>query len=235
MIKVIKVKDQVEGGKKALEIFRKAKNNGVRVFGLATGSTPVTTYEELVKSDLDFSNDISVNLDEYVGLSKDNPQSYAYYMHEHLFKDKPFKHSYLPNGMAKDANLECQRYNQILEDNHVGLQLLGIGRNGHIGFNEPGTDINEKTHRVALTPSTIEANARFFEDENEVPKYAYSMGIGSIMKADAILLEAFGPKKAEAVKAMIDGEVTPDVPASILQKHPNVTVIVDEEAGGLLD
>lgn len=233
-MKIIKVKDQVEGGKEALKVFKEALDNEVKVFGLATGSTPETTYDELVKSDIDFSSSISVNLDEYVGLKPEDEQSYAYFMKEHLFNAKPFAKSFLPNGIAEDADQECERYDKLLEEYHVGLQLLGIGRNGHIGFNEPGSSFDSKTHKVALTQSTINANSRFFDNEEDVPKYAYSMGIGTIMKSDTILLEAFGKNKAEAVKAMIEGPVTPEVPASVLQNHPDVVVIIDEEAASLL-
>lgn len=140
-MKIIKVKDQVEGGKEALKVFKEALDNEVKVFGLATGSTPETTYDELVKSDIDFSSSISVNLDEYVGLKPEDEQSYAYFMKEHLFNAKPFAKSFLPNGMAEDADQECERYDKLLEEYHVGLQLLGIGRNGHIGFNEPGSSL----------------------------------------------------------------------------------------------
>ena len=224
----------MEGGKEALKVFKEALDNEVKVFGLATGSTPETTYDELVKSDIDFSSSISVNLDEYVGLKPEDEQSYAYFMKEHLFNAKPFAKSFLPNGMAEDADQECERYDKLLEEYHVGLQLLGIGRNGHIGFNEPGSSFDSKTHKVALTQSTINANSRFFDNEEDVPKYAYSMGIGTIMKSDTILLEAFGKNKAEAVKAMIEGPVTPEVPASVLQNHPDVVVIIDEEAASLL-
>lgn len=229
-MKIITVKDPLAGGKAALEIFKAAKERGVKTFGLATGGTPETTYTELVKSDLDFRDCVSVNLDEYVGLPTDNDQSYAYYMHEHLFKAKPFAASYLPNGMASDLASECARYDQIIADHHVGLQLLGIGRNGHIGFNEPGSPFNGTTHEAKLTESTIAANARFFDREEDVPKQAISMGIGSIMQADQILLEAYGEKKADAVAKMIQGPVTEEVPASVLQRHPDVIVIVDEAA-----
>ena len=187
-MKVIKVKDQVEGGKEALKVFKEALDNGVKVFGLATGSTPETTYDELVKSDIDFSNSISVNLDEYVGLKPEDEQSYAYFMKEHLFNAKPFAKSFLPNGMAEDADQECERYDKLLEEYHVGLQLLGIGRNGHIGFNEPAEVFVKQTHCVSLSEKTIQANQRFFESKEQVPKQAYTMGIGTIRSARKILI-----------------------------------------------
>lgn len=234
IMRVIIVEDKVAGGKEACKVFANALANGAKVLGLATGGTPETTYQELVASKLDFSNLVSVNLDEYVGLGPDNPQSYNYYMKQNLFDKKPFAKSYLPNGLATDEEAEIARYNEILADNPVDLQLLGIGENGHIGFNEPGSPLDAKTRKVALTESTIKANARYFEHEEDVPRYAYSMGIGSIMQAKEILLEAFGAKKAQAVKALVEGQVDASVPATILQKHPNVTVIVDKQAAALL-
>ena len=165
-MKVIIVKNAAEGGKKAFEIFKEKLDEGATVFGLATGGTPETTYQELCDSDLDFSNCISINLDEYVGLSADNPQSYHYYMKKHLFEKKPFAHSYLPDGQNDDAKVECERYSKIIAENPVDLQLLGIGRNGHIGFNEPGSAFDGKTQKIRLTESTIAANARYFENEN---------------------------------------------------------------------
>ncbi|HAB49700.1 MAG TPA: glucosamine-6-phosphate deaminase [Lactobacillus sp.] len=234
-MEIIVVKDKFEGGKKAAEIFKQEHDSGAKVFGLATGGTPETTYEQIVASDLDFSDDVSVNLDEYVGLAPDDEQSYHYYMQHHLFDKKPFKKSYLPDGTNLDEKAETKRYSQVIADNPIDLQLLGIGENGHIGFNEPGSAFDSTTSKIHLTDSTIKANSRYFDNYEDVPKYAYSMGIGEIMRSKKILLEAFGKNKAEAIKAMVEGEVTTDVPASILQKHPNVTVIVDEEAASLLN
>lgn len=233
-MKVIIVKDNVEGGKEGYKLFADAKKNGATTFGLATGSTPITTYQEIIKSDLDFTDSISINLDEYVGLPEDSDQSYDYFMHENLFIAKPFKHSYLPNGRAADLEAEAKHYDQIIEDNPIDLQILGIGRNGHIGFNEPGTPADSTTHKVSLTQSTIDANARFFEHEEDVPRYAISMGLASIMKSKHILIEAYGEDKADAIKGMIEGPVTTDLPASVLQNHDNVTVIIDEAAASKL-
>ncbi|MBF7104208.1 glucosamine-6-phosphate deaminase [Pediococcus pentosaceus] len=233
-MKVIIVKDNVEGGKEGYKLFADAKKNGATTFGLATGSTPITTYQEIIKSDLDFTDSISINLDEYVGLPEDSDQSYDYFMHENLFNAKPFKHSYLPNGRAADLEAEAKHYDQIIEDNPIDLQILGIGRNGHIGFNEPGTPADSTTHKVSLTQSTIDANARFFEHEEDVPRYAISMGLASIMKSKHILIEAYGKDKADAIKGMIEGPVTTDLPASVLQNHDNVTVIIDEAAASKL-
>ncbi|MBJ7691968.1 glucosamine-6-phosphate deaminase [Weissella confusa] len=232
-MKILQVKDQQAGGRAGYDVFAEAVKNGAHVFGLATGSTPISIYDELKASDLDFSDKISINLDEYKGLPGTHEQSYRYFMNEHLFNAKPFKESYVPDGMA-DSETETKRYEGIIDANPIDLQILGLGQNGHIGFNEPGTPFDSLTHEVTLTESTIEANARFFEHEDEVPRYAYSMGIGSIMKAKEILLVAYGAAKADAVAAMIEGPVTEDMPASILQKHANVTVIIDEAAGAKL-
>ncbi|MCD2257125.1 glucosamine-6-phosphate deaminase [Lactobacillus sp. CC-MHH1034] len=231
---VIVTSNDTEAGKKAFEIIKDAIANGAKVLGLATGSTPVKMYDAMVNSDVDFSQMTSVNLDEYVGMAPDNPQSYRYFMQEHLFNKKPFKNTYVPNGLAEDADAETKRYNQVIADNPIDLQVLGIGRNGHIGFNEPGSPFDAQTRKVPLTQSTIDANARFFKDENEVPRYAYSMGIGSIMKSKKIILMAFGEDKADAIKGMIEGPVTTDLPASVLQDKDDVTVIVDKAAASKL-
>lgn len=229
-MKLIQVNNAVEGGKKAFELVKEAMENGLETMGLATGSTPETLYQEMVSSDLDFSKLSSVNLDEYVGLSATDPQSYHMYMHEHLFAQKPFKESYIPNGKAIDLSAECQRYEEILMAHPVDLQILGIGRNGHIGFNEPGTAFDTPTHVVELTQSTIQANQRYFDKVEDVPTQAISMGIQSIMKSKMIILLAFGTAKAEAIKGMIEGPITEALPASVLQNHPNVVIIADLEA-----
>lgn len=232
---IVVVKDQIEGGKKAFDIIKEGMDAGkVKVLGLATGSTPITLYEELVKSDLDFSDVSSVNLDEYVGLSADNDQSYDYFMHEHLFDKKPFKANYLPNGLAEDIEAECKRYDEVLEKNPIDIQILGIGENAHIGFNEPGASFDATTQKVALTESTIEANSRNFAKKEDVPTFAISMGIKSIMAAKKIVLLAYGEKKAQAILDTVEGPVTEDVPASVLQNHPDVTLILDEAAAAKL-
>ena len=205
------------------------------VLGLATGSTPIGTYEQLVewyhKGDLDFSKVTSVNLDEYRGLEKSNYQSYDYFMHEHLF-DKVNIHPEnvnLPDGMAEDAEKECKRYEELIRSlGGVDLQLLGLGHNGHIGFNEPGAAFEKETHCVNLTERTIEANKRFFASADDVPKQAFTMGIKTIMQAKKILVIASGEDKAEILKEAFFGPVTPAVPASILQLHNNVIVVGDQ-------
>lgn len=207
------------------------------VLGLATGSTPVGAYEQLVewynKGDIDFSQVTSVNLDEYKGLSGDNDQSYRYFMNKNLFDhvniDKA--RTFVPDGTEPDSKVACAKYNAIIDSvGGIDLQLLGIGGNGHIGFNEPGEAFEKETHCVNLTESTIKANARFFASMDEVPKQAYTMGIKSIMSAKKILLIATGEAKADALYKSLYGPITPNVPASILQLHPDVTVVADEAA-----
>ncbi|KRM86561.1 glucosamine-6-phosphate deaminase [Lacticaseibacillus thailandensis] len=220
--------------KAAFEVIKDAMNHGIQTLGLATGSSPVDLYDDMTSSDLDFSHMTSVNLDEYVGLDPKNDQSYHYFMNQHLFSKKPFKQSFVPDGQAADIEQAAKDYDRIIEEHPIDIQLLGIGRNGHIGFNEPGTPFDGGTHKVALTQSTIDANARFFEHEEDVPRYAISMGIGSIMKSKQIILLAFGEDKADAIKATVEGPVTEDVPASVLQKHNNVILFIDEEAAARL-
>ncbi|WP_285122379.1 glucosamine-6-phosphate deaminase [Lactococcus petauri] len=233
-MKVITVKNQLEGAKIGFDLLKEAMDNGAKTLGLATGSTPVEFYNQIVKSDLDFSDMTSVNLDEYVGLDGSDEQSYRYFMSKHLFNEKPFKENFLPNGKAADLEAETKAYDQIIAEHPIDFQILGIGQNGHIGFNEPGTSFEETTHVVDLQESTIKANARFFENEEDVPRQAISMGIASIVAAKSIVLMAYGESKAEAIKGMVEGEITEDMPASILQKHADVVVIADEAAAALL-
>lgn len=207
------------------------------ILGLATGSSPVGTYQELAAmyeaGTLDFSRVKSVNLDEYVGLDKDNDQSYRYFMNENLFSkvNIDIQNTYVPDGTNLDAKACCKEYNDLLANiGTVDLQLLGIGPNGHIGFNEPDDHFPAGTHCVDLTEATIQANKRFFASEADVPRKAYSMGIGNIMSAKTILLVANGKNKAKALAAAIQGPVTPQCPASILQFHPNAIIVADEDA-----
>ena len=211
------------------------------MLGLATGSSPIGTYDELVKKyeagDLDFSEVTTVNLDEYKGLPKENEQSYYYFMHEYLF-DKvnidPEK-TYLPDGTNLNSEEEAARYEALVQSlGTVDLQLLGLGRNGHIGFNEPGDHFEDGTHCVDLKESTIEANKRFFESADDVPKQAYSMGIGTIMRSKKILLVVSGEEKAQALKDTICGQISPKVPGTILRLHPDVTIVADEAAMSLM-
>ena len=211
------------------------------VLGLATGSTPIGTYDQLVdwynKGDVDFSQVRTVNLDEYRGLDHDNDQSYYYFMHDNLFDKVNIKpeNTHLPDGTNLDSEEEAARYEALVQSlGTVDLQLLGLGRNGHIGFNEPGDSFVEPTHCVDLKESTIEANKRFFESADDVPKQAYSMGIGTIMRAKKILVVVSGEDKAQALKDTICGPISPKVPGTILRLHPDVTIVADEAAMSLM-
>ena len=207
------------------------------VLGLATGSTPIGAYKQLIewyeKGDLDFSETKSVNLDEYRGLTRDNDQSYYYFMHNNLFKHININcdNTNVPDGTEPDSDKECARYEGVIRSlGGIDLQLLGLGHNGHIGFNEPDSAFSPITHCVDLTESTIEANKRFFASIDDVPKQAYTMGIGTIMKAKKILLVVSGAEKAQILHDVLCGPVTPQVPASILQLHNDVAVVADEAA-----
>lgn len=202
--------------------------------GLATGSSPLGVYEEWRQDELDCRHVTTVNLDEYVGLSPDHPHSYHTFMKEHLFDAVTFKESYLPIGNTADSHQESERYEQLVRALGIDIQLLGIGSNGHIAFNEPGTPFDAKTHVTELTESTRMANQRFFDRLEDVPTEAITMGIGTIMEAKKILLVASSERKAEAVRDMMEGPATVDCPATILQRHADVMVVLDEEAAGLL-
>jgi len=228
------VKSKEEAGKEAFKYVKEAiEKKEDSVLGLATGSTPEVLYEEMINSDVSFTEATAVNLDEYVGLDSDHPQSYHYFMEDQLFKHKPFKQTFVPDGTLGEEEA-IKQYEDILEKHPIDVQILGIGVNGHIGFNEPGTSFDSTTHKVQLTEETINSNKRYFDSIDDVPKTAYTMGIHSIMKADKIILMAFGKEKAQAIVQSLEGEVTEDVPASILQKHPDLVVILDEEAASEL-
>ncbi|MCH4176566.1 MAG: glucosamine-6-phosphate deaminase [Streptococcaceae bacterium] len=233
-MKIIKVATVEEGSKVAFDLLKNSIENDAKVFGLATGSTPEHFYKEILASDLDFSDKISINLDEYVGLGEGDEQSYDTFMKAHLFNQKPFAKSYLPDGKASDLTAEVKRYDQIIANHPIDFQILGIGQNGHIGFNEPGSSFDLTTHVVDLTASTIQANSRYFDKIEDVPTQAVSMGIKSVMQSKEIVLMAWGERKADAVAKMINGEVSEALPASILQNHTNVTVIVDADAARFL-
>ena len=207
------------------------------VLGLATGSTPIGTYKNLIKSyengDLDFSAVTSVNLDEYKGLGPDHDQSYRYFMNHNLFDhiniDKA--RTFVPDGLEANSDRACQAYNDIIAGcGGIDLQLLGLGHNGHIGFNEPADEFEKETHCVDLTESTIEANKRFFATEADVPRQAYTMGIKTIMQARKVLVVVSGDDKADILAKVVNGPVTPAVPASILQMHNDVIIVADEAA-----
>lgn len=212
------------------------------VLGLATGSSPIGTYQNLVKKyqdgNLDFSTVRSVNLDEYKGLPRTNPQSYYYFMHDNLFSkvNINLENTNLPNGMEPDAKKACEEYDTVIKSmGGVDLQLLGLGHDGHIGFNEPNTEFDKTTHCVDLTEMTIEANKRFFNSIDEVPRQAYTMGIQTIMEAKTVLMVVSGKDKAKILKEAFFGPITPSVPASILQFHPNFILVADEDALSELD
>lgn len=207
------------------------------VLGLATGSTPIGAYKSLVEKyeqgDLDFSQVTTVNLDEYKGLPRENDQSYYYFMHDNLFDHVNVKpeNTHLPDGTKEDSDEECARYEELIRTlGGQDLQLLGLGHNGHIGFNEPDAIFEKATHCVDLQESTIEANKRFFASADDVPKQAYTMGIGTIMQAKKILVVVSGEDKADTVAKAFFGPVTPEVPASILQFHKDVILVADEAA-----
>ena len=237
-MRIIATKDYNDMSKKAANILSaQVIMKPDCVLGLATGSTPIGTYEKLVewyeKGDLDFSQVTSVNLDEYKGLDRKHDQSYYYIMHEHLFNHVNIKeeNTNVPDGTQPDGEKECARYEELIRSlGGVDLQLLGLGHNGHIGFNEPADAFDKTTHCVDLTESTIEANKRFFASADEVPRQAYTMGIGTIMQAKKILIIVSGEDKADIVRDAFFGPVTPRVPASILQMHSDVTLVADEAA-----
>ncbi|WP_125153894.1 glucosamine-6-phosphate deaminase [Clostridium rectalis] len=226
----------------ALEIKKLINEKPNCVLGLATGGTPVGTYKKLIEfnneNKVDFSKVTTFNLDEYVGLGEEHKQSYRYFMNDTLFNhiniDK--RNTYVPNGVARDVIGECKRYDEALEDiNGVDLQILGIGTNGHIGFNEPHNFLQINTHLTDLSEETIKSNCRFFSTIEEVPVKAITMGIGSIMKAKKIILLANGKNKAGIIKKMLDNKISTDLPASILRVHPNCLVILDKDAASDLD
>ncbi len=211
------------------------------VLGLATGSTPIGIYQQLIrwydKGDLDFTDVKSINLDEYKGLSPEDEQSYRYFMEKNFFSHINIKpeNTFVPNGLEMDSARACSDYNNTIRElGGIDLQLLGLGHNGHIGFNEPGAAFEKETHCVNLAQSTIDANARFFDSMDDVPKQAYTMGIKTIMQARKIVVVVSGESKAKIVKEAFFGPCTPSVPASVLQLHNNVTLVGDEEALSLI-
>ena len=241
-MKIVKANDYNDMSRKAANVLSAQvilKSNCV--LGLATGSTVLGIYEQLIdwyqKGDIDFSGVRTVNLDEYVGLTGNHEQSYRHYMDTNFFTNINIHHdnTNLPNGMANNLDEECHRYDSLIEGlGGIDMQLLGLGHNGHIGFNEPDEAFEKLTHCVQLKETTRQANARFFESEEEVPREAITMGIKSIMQAKRIVLCVSGASKAEILKKVLTGPVTPALPGSILQMHPNLTVVADAEALALL-
>ena len=238
MIRIYLEKDHAAMSRRAAHIIAaEVHRDPSCVLGLATGSTPIETYKNLIEwnkaGDLSFKEVITVNLDEYKGLAPDHDQSYRYFMNTNLFDhiDIDKENTFVPDGLAEDADMECADYDELIESlGYVDLQLLGLGHNGHIGFNEPDTCFTKETHVVDLTQSTIDANARFFASKDDVPRQALTMGIGCIMAARRVLLIASGEGKAEALYQAFCGPITPKCPASILQLHNDVILVADEAA-----
>ena len=240
-MKVIVAENYEEMSRKAFEVMAEVvKNNPRAVLGLATGSTPIGLYKNMIedheKNGTSYREIKTVNLDEYAGLDYSSDQSYVYFMRHNLFDhiDIDLKNTNIENGKAADRAAECARYNALLDELPRDIQVLGIGSNGHIAFNEPGTPFGSVTHIVDLTESTIKDNSRMFASIDEVPRLALSMGVYDIMMAKSIVMVVSGADKAEAVKAMLQGPVTPQFPASILQYHPCCTVVADEAAASQL-
>ena len=241
-IELIITNDYDDMSKKAADIiFSLLKNNPNATLGLATGSTPIGTYNELIKkynkNEISFENVTTFNLDEYIGLEPFHPQSYYKYMYDHLFKhiNINLNNTHIPKGEG-NLELNVKEYESLLNNNKINLQILGVGRNGHIGFNEPGTDFNIGVHDVALHNKTIKDNARFFENDiNKVPKKAITMGIKNILDAETIILMANGTDKADAIKNVMGNKVDINIPVTVLQKHKGkVYVIVDKKAASKL-
>ncbi len=237
-MRVVVVKDYKELSFQAAQIVAgQIKRKCGSVLGLPTGQTPVGMYQELIErcrdGETDFSQVITFNLDEYYGLNSDNPQSYHYFMQDKFFNRVNIKkeNTYLLDGVTKDIEGECQRYEELIKTKGgIDLQVLGIGENGHIGFNEPATKLRSQTHLVNLSEETIKVNSRYFNDVKQVPRQALTMGIGSIMQAKKIILLASGRKKAQAIVKTLEGLVSAETPASFLQLHNDVTILIDEEA-----
>jgi len=237
-MRVIVVPDQEALGRRAWEIMKGAiRGRPAPVLGLATGSTPLPLYAEMVRADkageFDFSTAITFNLDEYLGLAPDHEQSYRYFMDKNLFDQININraNTHVPDGLAEDPEAFCRSYEAMIDDvGGIHVQVLGIGSNGHIAFNEPGSSLASRTRVVDLTEQTIKDNSRFFEKKEDVPTQALSMGVGTILEAEEILLLASGANKADAVARALEGPVTCMCPASALQLHSEVTFIVTEDA-----
>ncbi|WP_066290540.1 glucosamine-6-phosphate deaminase [Bacillus sp. FJAT-29937] len=237
-MKIIRTTSYEEMSLKAAEIMiDRIRNNPEITLGLATGSTPIGVYQRLIEDHVQhmtsYKKITTVNLDEYVGIDEHDPNSYHYFMKEQLLDhiDIPPSQTHLPDGMAEDMHEECAKYEALIESiGGIGLQLLGIGENGHIGFNEPGTPFTSKTHMIELEEDTRQANARFFNSLEEVPTHAVTMGIATIMASKEIILLASGKSKAKTISQLINGEIDESIPASALKNHPNFTIIADEEA-----
>lgn len=227
---LLTVQHQEEAAEYVLKMIEDQLDNGkLDVLGLATGSTMIPIYEKWVESERTFEHVTTFNLDEYVGLAADNENSYAYFMQQHLFSKKQFKQSFIPNGVAADLEEECAVYEKRLREYPLDIQLLGIGENGHIAFNEPGTSFDSVTHLTTLTESTLGVNSTFFDNQEVIPETALTMGIASILAAKKIILIAFGERKRFALEKLLAGKVNVDYPVTALIGHADVTVITDLE------
>jgi len=225
---IITVEEPKQAAQHVLELLKEQQDEGkLDVLGLATGSTMIPIYETLVNSKLSFEMVTAFNLDEYVGLEAGNSNSYSFFMYEHLFSKKKFKSTYIPNGVAEKLDEECASYERLLREFPLDVQLLGIGENGHIAFNEPGISFDSVTHVETLTDSTLGVNSAFFEDDKPIPTTALTMGILSILAAKKIILIALGERKRFALERLLEGTVTVDYPVTALLSHGDVTVITD--------
>ena len=227
-INYIKVENPEEGAKKVFQIIKEElSNDRLQVLGLATGSTMIPVYKMWTESYLEFQNIVTFNLDEYVGISAASPNSYAYFMNQHLFSKKKFKKTYLLNGLSEDLDEECAAFELLLEKYPLDIQLLGVGENGHIAFNEPGTPFESTTHVAELTDSTLGVNSQYFNNNEKIPNTALTMGVHSITRAKKLILLAFGEKKRAAIAKLNEGNVTIEWPITKLLRHDDVTVITD--------
>lgn len=226
--KFIQVNSPEQGADQFYHLIKEElENDRLHVLGLATGSTMIPVYKKLTESALDFSNVTTFNLDEYVGLPASSPNSYAYFMKDNLFNKKTFKETNIPDGMASDLDAECARYEAALQDAKLDIQLLGVGENGHIAFNEPGTPADSVTHVATLTDSTLGVNSQYFENDEKIPETALTMGIASILSAKKLVLLAFGEKKRPALMKVLEGKVDKDWTITYLLQHNDVTIITD--------
>lgn len=225
-----KVSNPEEGAEVLFNMIKNdLANDNLNVLGLATGSTMVPVYKKWVASDLDFTKVTTFNLDEYVGIAADSPNSYAYFMRKYLFDHKDFKAIHKLNGLAEDLDDECATFEALLNENQLDIQLLGVGENGHIAFNEPGTSFDSLTHVAQLTASTLNVNSAYFANDEKIPDTALTMGIKSITNARKLILLAFGEKKRPAIEKLLAGEITPEWPITKLLHHNNLVVITDIE------
>lgn len=227
-LNLVKVENPEQGAESVFRIIKEELESGrLDVLGLATGSTMIPVYKKWTESNLDFTHIVTFNLDEYVGIEASSPNSYDYFMKENLFSKKKFKETHIPNGMAEDLNAECAAYETLLAEHPLDIQLLGVGENGHIAFNEPGTPIESVTHVAHLTESTLGVNSQYFENDEKIPETALTMGISSIMQAKKLIMLAFGEKKRAAITKLLEGNITAEWPITMLLRHDDVIVITD--------